>query len=223
MPPQFITSRPTSHAIASLPVANHSTRAPQIYSAARSLGGRSFSSDIKSDERCAYLSAAFSPSLRSSASREFQSPCHYPPCRHINREISKPTGSPPARAESFLRLLQKEPGPPKSHVGLSGRRLVEPGRSVSRAWGRGHEVAGKGSGFELSCRFFLTLSAIPQMRSSTARTRLTIKIILTCFFCGRRLPAPKAINCTASLGEAENAKIPVDHPCCAIGRCRGAQ
>src|SRR5271154_1312407 len=174
MPPQLITSRPTSHAIASLPVANHSTRAPQIYSAARSLGGRSFSSDIKSDERCAYLSAASSPSLRSSASREFQSPCHYPPCRHINREISKPTGSPPARAESFLRLLQKEPGPPKSHVGLSGRRLVEPGRSVSRAWGRGHEVAGtlgppkstvsrawgrghevagKGSGFELSCRF----------------------------------------------------------------------
>jgi hypothetical protein len=33
-------------------------------------------------------------------------------------------------------------GPPKSQTGLPGRRLVEPGRSNSRAWGRGHEVAG---------------------------------------------------------------------------------
>jgi hypothetical protein len=31
------------------------------------------------------LSADFSPSLRSSASGEFQSAC-YPPCRHINRD-----------------------------------------------------------------------------------------------------------------------------------------
>ena len=33
-------------------------------------------------------------------------------------------------------------GPPKSQTGLPGRRLVEPGRSNSRAWGRGREAAG---------------------------------------------------------------------------------
>jgi hypothetical protein len=33
-------------------------------------------------------------------------------------------------------------GPPKSQTGLPGRRQVEPGRSNSRAWGRGREAAG---------------------------------------------------------------------------------
>src|SRR6202035_4607569 len=43
----------------------------------------------------------------------------------------------------MVRSRRKKSGPPKSQIGLPGRRLVEPGRSSSRAWEINQSSLGK--------------------------------------------------------------------------------
>ena len=71
-------------------------------------------------------------------------------------------------------------GPPKSQTGLPGRRLVEPGRSNSRAWGRGRKAAGigpflPGSAEKVECDVTHSKQTMDEFLPGATTTRLNAR------------------------------------------------
>ena len=64
----------------------------------------------------------------------------WPANSSARHQQSPSAGSKLAGYGIFSAIRTEKAGPPKSQAGLPGRRLVEPGRSVSRAWGRGIRI-----------------------------------------------------------------------------------